>query len=161
GRRPGIRRRCAQASSRGAIMMPVIRIMLDNPGSATWEGAMQYRYRSTSTLGFALVLVMTVGGLFYHSILQPLLAQEKPKPGKFGSSLKQLKWDDKKKAAVETGRHKDNDANPNDVIRIETLLATFDISVTDEQGHYITGLGRDDFVLTEDGKSQEISSFWL
>lgn len=87
-------------------------------------------------------------------------AQEPPRP-EFGSSLKTLKWDEKKRAAVETESEKKQKAAADDILRVETTLAVFDILVLDKQGNSITGLAKDDFLVKEDGKPQEVASFSL
>ena len=45
------------------------------------------------------------------------------------------------------------------VIRVVTELVELRVVVTDKKGHPITDLTREDFVLLEDGKPQEISFF--
>ena len=88
---------------------------------------------------------------------------EKPKLKDFGSSLKKLKWDPEKQAAIETDSPK---ATPNgstdlDVVRVQTDLVAFDVQVRDRQGQVITGLTQNDFVVTEDGERQTIGHFSL
>jgi Ca-activated chloride channel family protein len=46
-----------------------------------------------------------------------------------------------------------------DAIRVETLLITTPVVVTDRAGRFVTSLARNDFQLFEDGKSQEVTSF--
>ena len=48
---------------------------------------------------------------------------------------------------------------PNDVIRINTELVQTDVMVFDKKGHFVDGLGREQFDLSVDGKTQPISSF--
>lgn len=48
---------------------------------------------------------------------------------------------------------------PGPTIRVNTRLVLVDVVVTDKQGHAITGLKPDDFVLEENGRKQKISSF--
>jgi VWFA-related protein len=90
-----------------------------------------------------------------------LSAQETPKRSEFGSSLERLKWDPKKGAAVETREQKKKSASKpaEDAIRIETTLAVFDVLVVDKQGRYVNGLGKDNFVVAEDGKPQTVDVF--
>ncbi|MGI8656837.1 MAG: VWA domain-containing protein [Pyrinomonadaceae bacterium] len=82
----------------------------------------------------------------------------------FGSSLKRNNADAAKQnggAANETSDEKpdENGARSGDAIRVETLLAVSDISVTDAGGRrFITGLGKDGFVVAEDGHPQQIST---
>lgn len=49
-------------------------------------------------------------------------------------------------------------AGPDDVIRVETALAVFDILALDKDGRAVMGLSKDDFVIAEDGKAQEVAS---
>jgi VWFA-related protein len=88
---------------------------------------------------------------------------EKPKLKDFGSSVRKLKWDPKLNATVETnpteGRTKRSEED--DVVRIETSLVVCDVSVLDRQGHLVQGLTPADFVVTEDGKPQQVGSFAL
>ena len=46
-----------------------------------------------------------------------------------------------------------------EVIKIETNLVTFPVSVLDREGRFITGLKKDDFQIFENGKQQQIDSF--
>jgi VWFA-related protein len=97
---------------------------------------------------------------------------KKPKREKFGSSLKRLRWDKEKQAAVEKPDKsaskkpkvdpKANNANSNaDVaVQLKTLLVTFDVLVTDStHQHTIEGLTKDDFIVTEDNQPQLVSTF--
>ena len=92
--------------------------------------------------------------------------QKKPKREKFGSSLKRLRWDAAKHAAVEKPARpdkynpKENDSDA--AIKLETLLVTFEVLVTDENHtHAIRGLTKDDFMVTEEGKPQPVAAFAL
>src|ERR1700754_2618878 len=88
--------------------------------------------------------------------------EQKPKREKFGSSLKRLKWDKVKQAAVEkpekpaNKKSKDNpDAEA--AIQLKTLLVTFDVLVTDaDHRKIIQGLSKDDFVVIEDDHPQQV-----
>lgn len=87
--------------------------------------------------------------------------REKPKLKDFGSSLKRLKWDPVRKEARETytpSRPTNSDA---DVITFETTLVAQDVLVTDKQGRPVRGLTANDFVITEDGKPQQVGHFFL
>ncbi len=46
-----------------------------------------------------------------------------------------------------------------DVIKVETNLVTFPVSVVDREGRFITGLKKEDFQIFENGKQQQIDSF--
>jgi VWFA-related protein len=93
--------------------------------------------------------------------------EQKPKRAKFGSSLKRLKWDKTKQAAVEKP-DKPSDKKPKEhteadaAIKLKTLLVTFDVLVTDaSHTRVIEGLGKDDFVVTEDDQPQYVATFAL
>jgi VWFA-related protein len=91
--------------------------------------------------------------------------EERPriKDKDFGSSLKRLRWDEDKKAAVETAREggEGKKSDEEEVLRVETLLVVCDVLVLDRQGRAVQGLTRDDFVVTEDGKPQQLTTFAL
>lgn len=87
-------------------------------------------------------------------------AQDKQRREEFGSSLKRLKWDEKKQKVVETKKG-DVRLDSEDVIRLETSLAVFDILALDKEGKAVTGLTKDDFIVTEDGAPQELAGFSL
>ncbi|MBL8168459.1 MAG: VWA domain-containing protein [Acidobacteria bacterium] len=103
--------------------------------------------------------------LWWAACLRPVQAQEEKKREKLGSSLKRLKWDEQKGAAVEKTKkepeRKPAAAADPDVLRIETPLAVFDLLVVDRHGRVISGLTKDDFVVAEDGVRQQVSTFSL
>lgn len=77
----------------------------------------------------------------------------------FGASLKRLKWDEQKQTAVE--QKKIDTPAAEDVLKVETTLAIFDVLVVDAQGRSLTGFTKDDFVVSEDGLPQEVAAFSL
>jgi VWFA-related protein len=90
--------------------------------------------------------------------------REKPKLKNFGSSLKRLKWDPKANTAVENRRQdKATTANADhdDVIRVETSLVVCDVLILDRHGQNVSGLTKDDFIVTEDATPQEVGVFSL
>lgn len=98
-------------------------------------------------------------------VLTPLRAAQEPAPRPaFGSSLSRLKWDEKKKRMTEeappTATTKKNEDTDN-VLRVETDLAVFDVLVLDPQGKMVSGLTPPDFLVKEDGQPQEVASFSL
>lgn len=108
---------------------------------------------------FASALSIALSSLTLAQV-QP---REKPKLKNFGESLKRLKWDENKKAAVEEQRREDKTTNPrdDDVVRIETSLVVCDVLVLDQRGQPVPGLTDKDFALTEDAKPQQIGAFSL
>jgi VWFA-related protein len=89
------------------------------------------------------------------------LAQTEKKREKFGSSLKRLKWDEKQKAAVEAKKsNRDRAKQGEEAIKLDTLLVAFDVLVADPAtSRFVTGLTKDDFLVTEEGKPQQVASF--
>jgi VWFA-related protein len=87
--------------------------------------------------------------------------EERPGLKNFGSSLNKLKWDDKKKVAVEKDRRKPSTPTDEDVVRIETTLVVCEVQVRDTGGNLVTSLTNDDFIVTEDSDLQEIQHFSL
>jgi VWFA-related protein len=92
-------------------------------------------------------------------------SQEKRRIKDFGSSLKRLKWDDKKKSAVEkrskSKPKRNGDSDEEEVVRVETTLVVCDILVLDSQGRFVQGLNEEDIVVTEDGQEQRVGTFSL
>jgi VWFA-related protein len=119
------------------------------------------------SLGLAILLILFLTHPDYRSITTAVLAQsstqEKPKLRDFGSSLDRLKWDPKKRAAVETrsANDKREGGAPEDVITVETRLVLCDVSVLDRKGRNISALTQSDFIITDNGQPQQISHFSL
>src|SRR6185369_14180293 len=107
----------------------------------------------------ALLILLLIFGLLTPSYPQSA-PEEKPKLKDFGSSLRNMKWDPNKNAAVSNNPAAKNQSD-DDVIRIETSLVTSDVLVTDRQGRLIRGLNANDFLITEDGVPQQIGHFVL
>lgn len=140
-----------------------MRRQLKAKAGKTAEDAERGRNSRKSQL-MAVVLALMVGIGVVAS------GQERPKPEDFGSSLKRLKWDDRKKQAVDRDQKKSeqkqqgerSDAQAeDDVVRIETDLAVVEALVLDPKGRYVRGLSSEDFVITEDGKPQQAATFAL
>ena len=119
------------------------------------------------SLGLAILLIAFPAYPNYRSITLAAFAQsstqEKPKLRDFGSSLKRLKWDPKKRAAVETSNATDKreDGAHEDVISVETRLVTCDVSVIDRNGRNVSALTKSDFIIADNGLPQQIGHFSL
>lgn len=100
-----------------------------------------------------LLCLMVSGWLCALAVAQTTKREE------FGSSLKRLQWDEQKQATIE--KKPDATVANEDVIKIGTSLALFDVLVLDAQGRSLTGFTKDDFVVSEDGKAQEVAAFSL
>jgi VWFA-related protein len=87
--------------------------------------------------------------------------QEKERPP-FGSSLENLLWNPKTRKVIDSNAKKKRqtvEANSDKgEITLETTLAAFDVLVTDKQNKVITGLTKDDFLITEDNVPQQIGT---
>ena len=93
-------------------------------------------------------------------------ARKKAGRSRFGSSLKRLKWDDKSKTAIDrdipskAGRPNRNITD--DTIRLSAFLVVMDVLVTyGTTDRFVSGLSKDNFEVTEDGKPQKIQVFTL
>jgi VWFA-related protein len=111
----------------------------------------------------AILTISLSVALFSSFAFAQTPTREKPKLKDFGSSLKRLKWDPERNAAVETKRKKDKakGSEEEDVVRVETTLIVCDVLVLDQQGHPVLGLTEGDFLLTEDGQPQQVGIFSL
>ena len=81
----------------------------------------------------------------------------------FGSSLGRLRWDAEQKRAVEVapeGAARGAGGDEEDeVVRVETSLVVCDVLVLDAKGRAVRGLKREDFLVTEEGRPQEVGAF--
>lgn len=89
--------------------------------------------------------------------------QERPQRKDFGSSLKRLRWDPEKGTAIETRKPGDRPGGQSDseVVRVETNLVVCDVQTRDGSGRIVEGLTQSDFLVTEDGRPQQIEHFSL
>jgi VWFA-related protein len=86
-------------------------------------------------------------------------AQSPQKPAPFGSSLKRSTAETKGETREQTSQKavEENLRPPEEIVRIDTSLVNLDVVVTDAAGsRYITGLTKNDFVLTEDNQPQTV-----
>ena len=108
-----------------------------------------------------LVFLLVISSAALESVQQP--SSEKQQQKNFGSSLKKLKWDPKKQRAVEiAGKERKGgaDVQSDDALRLETLLVTFDVAVTNGfTSQPVAGLTKEDFIVFDDGQQQTISFF--
>jgi VWFA-related protein len=74
----------------------------------------------------------------------------------FGSSLKRY---EKRKRRDAQDKRKSDDANGEEIVRVETDLVSNDVLVTNQKGNVIVGLQKEDFMVMEDGVSQKIEMF--
>jgi VWFA-related protein len=114
------------------------------------------------------LLLLIVGvtlstGMFRAVAMGQATVQEKRKLKDFGSSLKRLKWDSKRNAAVPTTRPKARETKNDEVevVRVDTTLVTCDVMVLDRNGRPVQGLTGEDFVVVEDGREQDVGLFSL
>ena len=88
-------------------------------------------------------------------------AQEKPKLMQAEPSPKQRKEESKKKEDGKSkGQEEANEAqDQKDVVRIDTTLIAQQIAVVDRQGNFIKDLTASDFIVSEDGQPQQLTTF--
>ena len=106
-----------------------------------------------------LILFLTIV-LATSSFAQSQSPPKRKKLKDFGSSLKRLKWNPEKKAAVEmpaSGQRAN--ADEDDVIRIDTSLVSCDLLVLDQHGKSVAGLTANDFTISEDSTPQTVGHF--
>ncbi len=89
------------------------------------------------------------GGIFVFANLTT--ENEKPRIKNFGSSLKSKKSEKENKT-------KNENADDEDVLRVETAIVINDILVLNQKGVVVKGLKKEDFIITEDGAAQAIES---
>jgi VWFA-related protein len=114
--------------------------------------------------GQSLPAIIIAVGLIYAGLLVQTRAQTATsKIQTFGSSLKRSKTSASGQPDKTAQKRTDTDtSSAEDVVRVETSLVQLDLLVTDAGGsRYISGLTRDDFVVTEDDRPQQISTFTL
>jgi VWFA-related protein len=86
----------------------------------------------------------------------PPASPEKTRAKTFGSSLQKFKA---KELRDFQDRPKNNESDEVETVRVTTDLVVNDVLVKDQNGKMVTGLNRDDFVVTEDGAPQKIEVF--
>src|SRR5258708_4702673 len=89
------------------------------------------------------------------------LGQEKERPP-FGSSLEKLNWNPKTRKVIDSNPKKKRQpaeaGGDKGEITLETTLAAFDVLVTDKQNKVVSGLTKDDFLVTEDNVPQQVGT---
>lgn len=108
----------------------------------------------------ALLIVALINVASHISIT----AQSPEKPPPFGSSLKKPIAENKGEAKEQTVQRPrgENLPPPEEVITTDTSLVNLDVVVTDTGGsRYVTGLTKDDFVVTEDHQPQTIANLTI
>lgn len=118
--------------------------------------------------GLLLLPLLFMLGSLVRLTAFPLVAPQEPLPEKkvkrkkFGSSLKRLKWDPKRQTLIDTSKKSENQPEPEESVKLKTLLVVFDALVIDPAtSRIITGLTKDDFIITEDDHPQQVSTFML
>lgn len=99
--------------------------------------------------------------LVYATAPAAVAAQSTGKSPPFGASLKRPRAEAGREAPGREGSEAAAAASPQpeEVLRVNTSLVDLDVLITDAEGsRFITGLTRDDFVITEDDRPQPISS---
>lgn len=103
---------------------------------------------------FLICLVCAISGSSFAQSSPP----KRKKIKDFGSSLKRLKWNPDKNAAVEVNAP-GTELDEGDVIRIDTSLVNCELLVLDQRGNFVPGLTAEDFSISEDGAPQTVGHF--
>jgi VWFA-related protein len=119
--------------------------------------------RNKSLYAALMILGLTCISLFSKS---PVQAQSSgKKQAQPGNSIPTLKRStprtDKHAAEVPQKREQQSSSSEEDVLKVETSLVVADVLVFDKQGKTVLGLTQNDFLITEDGTEQQISTFSL
>ncbi|MET0645937.1 MAG: VWA domain-containing protein [Pyrinomonadaceae bacterium] len=127
---------------------------------------MSERAARSRLLKSALCLLLLASGAARAQTQEPPEKPPRLKRDHFGKSLERLRWDAEQKRAVEAARAgakkgEVGEEEEDEVVRVETSLVVCDVLVLDSQGRAVTGLGREDFLITEDGRPQEVGDFAL
>jgi len=114
--------------------------------------------RRSHTLQVNLFILLAV---VLSASLTPATGQKKSQEKIFGSSLKRLKWDSEKKTVtlIRPEKKETKASDDEDVLKIEANLVACDVIVRDDKAHVVQGLTRNDFLVSEEGKPEEISTF--
>ncbi|HEX8707033.1 MAG TPA: VWA domain-containing protein [Pyrinomonadaceae bacterium] len=91
-------------------------------------------------------------------------AGQPPAREPFGASLNRTRPQPARTDGAEAKQRPGEDGlpPPEETLKVETLLVSLDVVVTDRAGsRFITGLGKDDFIVVEDERPQEISTLTL
>jgi len=114
--------------------------------------------------GFGVVTALLMVALGCSISALPISAQTTENPPPFGSSLKRTKVENERPAKEEAGQNPAiNDLPPpEEIIKVNTSLVSLDVLVTDATGsRYISGLTKDDFVITEDSQPQTVATLTM
>ena len=125
---------------------------------------MLYPISTRSTPAFLASLLLFAFVCAGHTSAQSQ-PDERPKVKNFGSSLDRLQWDPNLNQAVEKRTERRN-ANPGteddyDVVRVETNLVICSVTVLDQYGKVVPNLAKEDFLITEDGRTEKVDHFSL
>jgi VWFA-related protein len=110
----------------------------------------------------SLFVILVAGLICVASAAQARAQADARESRPFGSSLKRPKAGSTPPPDGKMKLRGAQDEPSEEVVRIDTSLVLVDVSVTDGGGTKpIVGLGSDDFLITEDGRAQDISFFAL
>ena len=112
--------------------------------------------RSYAQIAQILLLILS---LLAAASAQTPTPQKRKKIKNFGSSLKRLKWDPQKNAAVRLPSTDEVANSEDDVIRIDTSLVSCELLVVDRGGKSVPGLKAADFSINEDDAPQTVGHF--
>jgi VWFA-related protein len=118
----------------------------------------QIKVTRALVLTVELLLLTLIAGTNLLAQSQP---EERPKLKNFGSSLDRLKWDPNLNEAVENKPPARRANEDDDVIKVDTNLVICSVTVLDQRGKVVPNLTRDDFIITENGRTEKVDHFSL
>src|SRR5215475_9810476 len=104
---------------------------------------------------WAIISITTLNFFAFSTGYSQVPSKNKNRTKDFGKSLDKYK---DRESAPDRRIKKADDGNGG-VIRVETNLVLMDVLVVNPKGSVILGLKKDDFVVTENGVSQELELF--
>ena len=113
--------------------------------------------------GTTWIIAITLSTVFHLTyVVGQTQISEKSTRKKFGSSLSRPQTASDQKAGVSAGTENNEPAlDDGDIVRINTRLVVFDVRVVGPNGVVVTGLTKNDFVLTQEKQSLPITTFDL
>src|SRR5437660_3551531 len=114
---------------------------------------MRGQERKIKLIGCFVCALLWLAPLAAQQDQQPANQQQRPrKVGSTSTNANASPTDQQQKSSAE-------EVSEGDVVRVETQLVTVPAVVTDRNGHPLTDLRAEDFVVLEDGKAERLTNF--
>ena len=113
---------------------------------------MQGQKGKIKLIGCFVCALLSLAPLAAHQDQQPANQQRPRKVGSTSSNVNTPQTNQPQKSSAE-------EVSEGDVVRVETQLVTVPAVVTDRNGHPLTALRAENFVVFEDGKAERVTNF--